>query len=418
MAEQPVIIRKISWAALCPWTIIFRSLPIASSFTVLALALIGVVVTPIGWRAAESVLVNEEMEKDGVFMEIVRSNNSPYRGVFLEVPDGQRSLEVLGVRITGPREVFRQFVNPFQHMFDRRFGARHFLYFVFGCLWTLAIWGFVGLAISRVSLVRLTRNEFVPIDEAFHFAIEKWSTVVLAILAPLAAVAVLCLPMFVFGLLMGFDIGAMLVGLLWVFVIAAAAAMGILLLGLMFGWPLMVASVGCESQNSFDAMTRAYAYVFQRPLHYLFYAGLGILFGGLCWIIVSALADGVVEMAFWSTSWGANTVGLDRLTEIIVPPVGADAETEAQTRYIGRNGIGFWVGAIKSLAAAFLYGLFWCMASAVYLLLRKDVDEAEMDEITLQDEKRTYQLPPLRSDENGIPTVQQPEPHLPESEET
>jgi hypothetical protein len=62
------------------------------------------------------------------------------------------------------------------------------------------------------------------------------------------------------------------------------------------------------------------------------------------------------------------------------------------------------------LAAAFLYGLFWSMASAIYLVLRFDVDETEMDEIFLMDEKRTYQLPPLKTDSNGIPQVQKATP--------
>ena len=72
--------------------------------------------------------------------------------------------------------------------------------------------------------------------------------------------------------------------------------------------------------------------------------------------------------------------------------------------------IGLWTALFRTLSAAFLYGLFWCMASAVYLLLRKDVDETEMDEIYIVDEKRTYELPPLKSDENGIPQVQEPRP--------
>ena len=72
--------------------------------------------------------------------------------------------------------------------------------------------------------------------------------------------------------------------------------------------------------------------------------------------------------------------------------------------------IGIWNSLFRTLAAAFIYGLFWCMASAIYLLLRKDADETEMDEIYIVDEKRTYELPPLQSDENGIPQVQEPRP--------
>ena len=75
-----------------------------------------------------------------------------------------------------------------------------------------------------------------------------------------------------------------------------------------------------------------------------------------------------------------------------------------------RDRIGLWNSLFHTLAAAFIYGLFWCMASAIYLLLRKDADETEMDEIYIVDEKRTYELPPLQSDENGIPQVQEPRP--------
>ena len=50
------------------------------------------------------------------------------------------------------------------------------------------------------------------------------------------------------------------------------------------------------------------------------------------------------------------------------------------------------------------------MAGAVYLLLRKDVDDTEMDEIYIVDERRTYDLPPLKSDEQGVPQVQKPTP--------
>jgi hypothetical protein len=75
-----------------------------------------------------------------------------------------------------------------------------------------------------------------------------------------------------------------------------------------------------------------------------------------------------------------------------------------------QNTIGFWNGLVRTIAASFLYGLFWCMASAVYLLLRKDVDDTEMDEIYIVDEKRTYELPPLKSDESGVPQVQTPTP--------
>ena len=412
MAEQSVIVQKISWGDLCPWTLILKTLPVASSVSVLVFALLGVVLSPMGWLLSETMFINgglEELKENTELMRIVEINRSPYRGVFLATETNADTIEVFGAPLSGPRMVFRQFVKPFEYLFSSDWGLREFLYFLVGCCWSLFVWSFVGLAIVRICLLRLTRNEQSGIDDAFEFAIDKWLTTAGAIGIPLIGVALLVIPGFVIGLLMGFDFGVVIAGILWVFVLMGALAMGLLLLGLMFGWPLMVASVGCEAQNSFDAMTRAYAYTFQRPLHYAFYMVIAILFGGFCWLIVSNLTNGVVDLAFWSASWGANVVASDRMDTIqgILPVEEGGSQSLVSN---GQNLIALWNALLKTLSAAFIYGLFWCMASAIYLLLRKDVDETETDEIYVVDEKRTYDLPPLKSDENGIPQIQDPVP--------
>jgi len=410
MTEQPVIVQKISWSDLCPWTSIFKTLPIAASVTVLAFALLGVVLTPMGWMLSESLFINQTLRADTALMEIAEINRSPYRGVFLATQQNTDSINFMGLQLSGPRNVFQQLVRPFQYLFDGQFGMRAFLYLLLGCVWSLFVWSFVGLGISRVCLLKLTRNEQTGLDDAFDFAIEKWMTAAAAVGIPLLAVAALCVPAGLIGLIMGFDFGVLVSGVLWPVVLALASAMGLLLLGLMFGFPLMVSSVGCESQNAFDAMTRAYAYTFQRPVHYLFYCLVAIVFGGLCWMVVAMLTDSVVNLSFWSSSWGANLSG-DRIEVVRGMPIDgiepAVATEESRMLRGGRTMIGLWNSLFRTLAAAFIYGLFWCMASAIYLLLRKDADETEMDEIYIVDEKRTYELPPLKSDENGIPQVQE-----------
>jgi len=285
MTDRPVVIQKISWADLCPWTIIFRTLPIATSFTVLVLALLAVAATPMGWMLSEACL---SPEVRAMKIKELQNNTSPYRGVFSDTPDGQEPLQMLGVRITGPREVFRQLVSPVKKMFDREIGLGEFFYYFFGSLWTIAVWCFAGLGICRVCLLRLTRGEYAGLDDAFEFSIGNWTKALGAVMAPLLGVAALCIPTFLLGLLLGFDIGVLLVGLLWFVVVGVSIVMGILLLGLLFGWPLMVASVACESQNAFDSMTRSFAYVLQRPFHYLCYSLLAILFGGVAWVIVAS----------------------------------------------------------------------------------------------------------------------------------
>jgi len=88
----------------------------------------------------------------------------------------------------------------------------------------------------------------------------------------------------------------------------------------------------------------------------------------------------------------------------LAPAVPAAAESSTAVS-LARRLMRFWNGMISTVAVAFLFAQFWSLASAVYLLLRQDVDETEMDEIFISEKTRSYELPPLQSDERGIPVV-------------
>jgi hypothetical protein len=89
-----------------------------------------------------------------------------------------------------------------------------------------------------------------------------------------------------------------------------------------------------------------------------------------------------------------------------VPGTAGNEATRPRLLWAGNRIMGFWNGMVSTLAVAFLYGLFWCMAAAIYLLLRRDVDEIELDEVFVDEDSRTMELPPLRADANGIPQIQ------------
>ena len=432
--DQPVVVTNVSWRDLCPWTIIFKSLSSATSVTVIVLALVGLVLMPVGWMLSDTIFLSEELRADSAIASLVDANQKPYKRVFMATDPEANSVNLLGQRLSGPRMVFTQIVHPFQQLFSippfltaadgtthgtSRWSVRAFLYLLGGCTWTLFLWSFIGLGICRVCLLKLTRNEPVGLDDAVEFALDKTMSAVGAVGTPLLTMAVLCIPGFLLGILMGMDLGVLLVGVLWFAVLAIGLAMAFLLFGLMFGWPLMVASVACEGQNSFDAMTRSYAYVTQRPVHYVMYLLIAMVFGGSCWFVVANIVDGGINLSYWSTSFGTSLVGgdADRMNVIrsVSPPTAiVEGKTEVvEPTYMlsgGRTMIGIWTWFARNAAAAFIYGLFWCMMSAIYLLLRKDVDDTEMDEIFIVDERRTYELPPLKTDEKGIPQVQKPVP--------
>ena len=62
--------------------------------------------------------------------------------------------------------------------------------------------------------------------------------------------------------------------------------MAILTIGLAAGWPLMAPTVSTEGTDTFDALSRSYAYVYQRPLAYLLYAVAATIIGILGLLVV------------------------------------------------------------------------------------------------------------------------------------
>ena len=130
---------------------------------------------------------------------------------------------------------------------------------------------------------------------------------------PLVAIAALAVPLWLLGLIMRANLGVVLAGLGWGFVALTGFLMALFGVGLLFSWPLMWSTIASEGSDAFDAVSRAFAYVFQRPLHYLAYAALSSLLGVLGWIVVALFCESVLLFAEWGICWGA---GAQRLIDI------------------------------------------------------------------------------------------------------
>ena len=401
-------IQSINWRALFPWTLIFRSIVPATSLAVLALGTVGVMLNALGWRLSESIFVRDALrDRAPNLADFAERMRSTWQGIYESYQTGE-SLQILGAQINGPVLVFGRLVEPFLRLFEPSGGLLRFCFLLLGILLTVAIWAFFGTAITRIALYRYTRNESLPLSEAVRFSCREYLSAGACVLVPLAGVAVLTIPAFLIGLLMSFDVGLLLVGLIYFLVLILALGMGILMLGLAFGWPLSISAISAEGQGFFDGLTRSFAYTFQRPLSYAFYALVAILIGGLAWIVVNRATVGVERLADWSTSWGANVANGARMENIQDETRGQlrwdflreGGESDTSRSWSFRAGGGllhFWKSLLRTVAIGFLFGHFWCLAAAIYLLLRKQVDDAELDELFVSEEQRTYDLPTLQT---------------------
>jgi hypothetical protein len=124
----------------------------------------------------------------------------------------------------------------------------------------------------------------------------------------------------------------------------------------------------------------------------LFYAALATFYGALAWLLVYHFSEGVIRFTEWAAAWGA---GPQRWAEIVRlrddPSLGGGMVMAAALL------MGLGTGLVRTIAAGLVYSLFWCLAAAAYLLLRRDVDQTELDEVFADSQTRRYQLPAVDS---------------------
>ncbi len=403
MASDRIVVREIAWREILPWLVIFRTFRLARSLSLLFLATFGVLLTPVGWRLGEALFVSDQLvEQDAPFARLLEQNRQwPFQRSAIPVPnDGRLPRSVQEIVVTKPNTlepIYLRFVDPLARLLDAPLTLTQAAYWAFGLLWMLAVWAFFGGAITRVAVVQLGREERLGLGDAVRHAGVRLGAYCGAPLFPMAGVVLVALPICGLGLLARWDGGLLAAGIVWIPALLGGLVIAVLLLGLLFGWPLMWGTISAEERGDvFEAFSRSYSYAFQRPLHYLFYAVLATVYGALAWLLVYHFAESIIRFAEWAAALGA---GSERWADIVQlrgdPSLGGGL-----TRYGGLL-MDLGSGFVRSIAAGFGYSLFWCLAAAVYLLLRRDVDQTEFDEVFVANESQRYQLPEVRGSEKA-----------------
>jgi len=408
--ERPL--RSGSWPDLYPLTLLLESLRLAVNFRALLLAALAITATSAGWRLVTAMYDKEEDSVGKSYYEWPWERAKdilPYgdamSGAQLPPPplvdgppvDLPADVTWADWTWTSPLlDAWKYVTDPFVQLFNPETSLSDLGYYLLCALWALVVWSLFGGAITRLAAVSLARDDQLSWGQSLAYARRKWLSYFTAPLFPLIGVLLITLPLALFGLLLRADVGIFIAGLLWFLVLLAGFVMAILVLGLFFGWPLMWATISAEGTDSFDALSRSYSYVFQRPLVYLFYVVIAAFLGTIGWLLVYLFASTMLELSHWAVSWGS---GSDRLQDVLARrPMDAAGDAGAML-------VRFWIGCIITLALAYWYSYFWTASQAIYFLLRRHVDATELDEVYVPEEEEAFGLPPLRHDEAGVATV-------------
>jgi hypothetical protein len=340
--------------------------------------------------------------------------------------------------------------------------TRFYLFLIL--LVNIAVWAFCGGIITRIAAVQLANKGPVSLGQAYRFVARRYLAYLGAPLVPLIIIAGCALGLILYGVLGLIPI----VGDLLVFgvglpvVIAGGAVMAVFLVGLV-GYPLMYTTLSAEGDQSdtFDALSRSINYVYQSPWHYIWYWIVAILYGAAVTFFVLFFTSLAVYVGKWAVGLTASTVWTDRKPEYLfiyapesfgwrelltkdspyeLRPAGdrgwvmldrnnnptnnpsesvrqvfryeprdPDAYNQARNSFWSYNSWGagivcFWLTLMFLMMLGFTYSFFWSAATMIYFLMRKRVDEAELDEVFVDDEEPEPPLaPPKLAEGTGLP---------------
>ena len=416
--HQPGVVHTLRWNEILPWLILFRAARAALLARVIALNLAGVILTQWGWLAFEEALLDDAAPRLERLVAYDHDRTAFHAWGDLAIHSSQFDADHAVVNLQ-PSSL-SPWIGPLVHgwvwavqpaaRLDIEYGWRSMICMVCSCVWAILVWSIFGGASARIASLYLTRTEKIGPLAAIRSAAKNWKSAGLAVGISVAVLLACLIPLALAGLLMRLGVFALLASLLWPVSLLLGAAGFVMLIGVALGWPLMWTSVATEQTDSFDAISRAFAYVFQRPLHFVVYVVLASGIGVPCYFALTLATYGILETTEYAVSVGLDESSATKLFASTSAVDGSDPSASIMVRG-SRACIRLWETLLSGVANAFPMAYLWPAMTAVYLLLRRHVDSTEMDEIALDNETTGDSLPPLTVDpETGVPQVEQP-PH-------
>lgn len=157
--------------------------------------------------------------------------------------------------------------------------AGGFWHVLVGGVWALGVWGFFAQAIHRITSLRIARDEGLSLKDALRFSARNFVTIALCPVVVFAAIGLF----YGCNALAGLALSIPYVGQLLSVLLAPLAVISTLLILLVaiggaIGLPLVGAAAAWERNGSLDAISRAFSYIFARPLQFFWNYFLVLLF--------------------------------------------------------------------------------------------------------------------------------------------
>ncbi len=230
-------------------------------------------------------------------------------------------------------------------------------------------------AIARSAAIEHATGRQTDTVDALTQSLRAVRQIALASLGPFVPVTILALLILAIGFTLGIPIldllGGLLYGLALVFALLAVLICTLHTVCL----PMTVSALAIEGTDGFDAVQRSFAYAASRPLRYALYMLLALTLASICLSIAAAIAGSAINLADMLASAATNDAGRRLLAPITeTGDLGATAPA-------ARSIVEFWRALLMLLLSGYALSLVACLASMLYLCMRRVCDGQDTAEI-------------------------------------
>jgi hypothetical protein len=182
---------------------------------------------------------------------------------------------------------------------------------------------------------------------------------------------------------------------------------------------MMYSTISTEGTDSFDALSRSYSYVVTNPWHYIWYALVALAYGTVVVFFVGFMGSLTVYLGKWGvsqtpfigpnymdrepeylfqyapTSFGWRELLLQGSSSMDVHGQYTHPEQWHSWNKIGAGMVAIWLYLLFLMIVGFGYSYFWTASTIIYLLMRRKVDDTEMDEVYVEEDEgeEAYSMP-------------------------
>jgi len=264
----------------------------------------------------------------------------------------------------------------------------------------LAVITIAGGSICRIAALRFARGEKAGLSEVLRYSTSRFLSFFMTPLAPAAIIIFFGFCIFLLGLIgtvPGF--GELITALLMPLVLVAGALITIVLIGTAAGFNLMFPAIAYEGSDCFDAISRSFSYVYNKPWRMGFYTAVAGVYGAICYVFVRFFAFVLLWSSRQSLTLGA------RLVAWFVGLFGAESRLLAKfailwpepsfTNLLGTYDLAaanwtqsaasiviyLFLQVIIGLVVAFIISFYFSANTMIYSLMRNRMDNTALDEV-------------------------------------